>query len=69
MFLIVIETLLLIYKIINNKKEVGILRPKPKSGKKKFKEEDDWDEDVEFDDDDDWEHEWDDYEDFKEIFY
>jgi len=69
MFLIVIEILLLIYNIINNKKEVGILGPKPKTGKKKLEEEDDWDKDVEYDDEDDGEEEWQDYEDFKEDFY
>jgi hypothetical protein len=45
------------------------LSPKPKNGKWKFEEEDDWDEDVEYDDDEDWEDDWDDYEDLRENIY
>jgi len=55
------------------------MNTKRKVEKKKFKEEDDWDEDVEYDDinggDKDWEdyqnldEDWEDYQDLKEDFF
>ena len=66
--MVVLDILLIIYNLINSKKEVKILGSKRKNGKKKFEEEEGWDEDVEYDDDEDWEEDWGDFEDLREEF-
>jgi len=45
------------------------LNSKQKNGKKKYEEEDDWDEDVKYDDDGDWDEDWEDDEDLRENFF
>ncbi len=45
------------------------MNTKRKIGKKKFEEEDYWDEDVEYDDNKCWDEDWEDYQDLKEDFF